>query len=551
MTPAAAPDPVSLEALVAEVKLAPDHGAGNHTRLQSIFDAAPAVVYVVDTQDRFVFVNRAWERTFGLPLDQVAGRSVFQVFPAASARPMAQQNERVLASGAPLESESVVGNGAGERIFATTKVPLFDGGERPVGVCGFSVDITERKRGESRLRMVSELAAALVMHGDDVDGFMDEMCRRLAAELGGDVYFHYRPERGVRRLRLAAYGGIGAQVARDLERLDYGVAVCGTVAATQRSWVIADVQASGDERTRLIRDLGIAAYACCALLCGGTLYGTLSLGRRKAGGFAKEDCELMKAVCDLAAVALDRAARAHELAEVDCHRKKFLAVLGHELRGPLAPIMAATELLRAAEGDAKAVAQARGVIERQAENLLCLVEELLDGARVSQGKITLDPRVVALDQVVGQGVEISRPVLDARGHALTVSLPAGPLHVKGDSRRLAQVVANLLANSAKFTPRDGHIALEVQAEAAALTLRVRDDGIGIEAAVLPRIFNLFEQARMSPSAQQGGLGIGLSLVKAIVELHGGSIEARSEGEGKGSEFTVRLPRLSQQQELSS
>jgi signal transduction histidine kinase len=248
-------------------------------------------------------------------------------------------------------------------------------------------------------------------------------------------------------------------------------------------------------------------------------------------------------VCDLAAVALDRAARARELAEVDRHRKEFLAVLGHELRGPLAPIVTATTLLRIAGGDLAAVEQARGIIERQAHNLSGLAEELLDGARVSLGKITLDSRLLVVEHLVGQGVEISQPRLTARGHTLTVSLPAGPVCIRGDGRRLAQVVANLLANAAKYTPRGGQIALEVAVEPALVTIRVRDDGIGICATTLPRIFNLFEQAEMSPGVECGGLGIGLSLVKSVVELHGGTIEAHSDGEGRGSEFIVRLPRL--------
>jgi PAS domain S-box-containing protein len=516
---------------------------GNDLRLQSIFDASPAIVFVVDKDNRFVFVNHAWERVFGKTLQQVAGQPVAEIFSEANARAMAEENRRALDVRTPVESEQVVRVGGSPRTFTTSRMALVDENGSPVGVCGVAVDITERKRGENRLRFLAKVASALVVRGDDVDGLMGELCRMLEGELGGDVYFHYRPEGINPRLHLSSYGGIHVSVGQTLEWLDFGAAVCGTVAVTQQPWVIDDVRNSEDPRTQLIRDLGIAAYMCFPLQSNGILLGTVSLGRRN-GKFGEEEVEMMRIVADLVSVALDRSKRAHELTEVDANRKKFLAVLAHELRGPLAPITTAANMLVQRAANSRLVQDLGALIQRQTRSLGGLIEELLDEARVSHGKITLEARKVAVADIIGDAVEMIRSSLDARGHALALSLPDEPLYVKGDRRRLVQVIANLLANSAKYTPDGGHIAVEVLGETSAVILSVRDDGIGIDAELMPRIFGFFEQARMPPSAANGGgLGIGLALVKAFVELHGGTIEAHSAGVGRGSEFVVHLPRL--------
>jgi PAS domain S-box-containing protein len=217
---------------------------GNDLRLQSIFDASPAIVFVVDKDNRFVFVNHAWERVFGKTLQQVAGQPVAEIFSEANARAMAEENRRALDVRTPVESEQVVRVGGSPRTFTTSRMALVDENGSPVGVCGVAVDITERKRGENRLRFLAKVASALVVRGDDVDGLMGELCRMLEGELGGDVYFHYRPEGINPRLHLSSYGGIHVSVGQTLEWLDFGAAVCGTVAVTQQPWVIDDVRNS-------------------------------------------------------------------------------------------------------------------------------------------------------------------------------------------------------------------------------------------------------------------------------------------------------------------
>jgi PAS domain S-box-containing protein len=231
--------------------------------------------------------------------------------------------------------------------------------------------------------------------------------------------------------------------------------------------------------------------------------------------------------------------RAEEaLREADRRKDEFLAMLAHELRNPLAPIRNALHLLRIS-GAGPVAAEARDVMERQLTQLIRLVDDLLEVSRISRGKIELRRADVDLAGVVASAVETSRPAIDAARHRLEIRLPPAPLHVEGDFVRLSQVVANLLNNAAKYTDPGGRIALSVQREGAEAEIRVQDNGVGLAPELLPRIFDMFAQADRARAA--GGLGIGLALAKMLVDLHGGRIEARSGGVGRGSEFAVRLP----------
>lgn len=232
------------------------------------------------------------------------------------------------------------------------------------------------------------------------------------------------------------------------------------------------------------------------------------------------------------------------------NKDDFLAMLAHELRNPLAPIANAAEILRGAAALDPTVDRARAMIERQVKQLVHLVDDLLDVSRVSRGRIVLQKSAINLSDVVLQAVETCRPQVDARAHQLHVSLPERPLMVDGDFTRLTQVVSNLLNNAAKYTDEGGRIEVALESRPGATddvaVLRVRDNGRGIDAHALNQIFELFFQANNSLDRAEGGLGIGLSLVKRLVENHGGKVTVHSAGRGQGSEFTVRLPLLKQQ-----
>ena len=241
--------------------------------------------------------------------------------------------------------------------------------------------------------------------------------------------------------------------------------------------------------------------------------------------------------------ASESALRATEAALREADRRKdlFLATLAHELRNPLAPIRTAAQVLASPRLAAPQLQWAQHVIQRQVGHMALLLDDLLDIARITQGKLELKRERVQLNEVVDAAVEAARPLLDSKHHHLSVALPSAPVALQADPLRLSQILSNLLTNAAKYTDAAGHIELSGAVENGTLRLSVTDDGIGIAPEALTRIFEMFSQIEVSSSRSEGGLGIGLALVKGLLDLHGGSIEACSEGLGHGSAFHVRLP----------
>ena len=238
----------------------------------------------------------------------------------------------------------------------------------------------------------------------------------------------------------------------------------------------------------------------------------------------------------------ERKAREEELQEASRRKDEFLAMLAHELRNPLAPIRTSVEIMRAIDTVDPRVRETSDIIRRQVQHLARLVDDLLDVSRVTQGKVNLEREPLEVTDVIQRGIELARHQIDGKRHALTITLPPrGELVIDGDATRLAQVIGNLLDNAAKYTEPGGTIQLAAAREREQVVIRVRDNGVGITADLLPRVFDLFTQGERSLDRTQGGLGIGLSLVKTLVRLHGGAVEATSQGPGRGSEFVVRLP----------
>jgi signal transduction histidine kinase len=230
------------------------------------------------------------------------------------------------------------------------------------------------------------------------------------------------------------------------------------------------------------------------------------------------------------------------LREANRHKDEFLAMLAHELRNPLAPIHNAVQLMRNPQLPPSQLTWAREVIERQVGHLTKLVDDLLDVSRITRGKINVQRELVELSTVVARAVETVEPMLARQRHELVVNVEPEPLYIDGDLTRLTQIVGNILSNAIKYTDAGGRIELTAGAIGDSVEIRVRDNGIGIEAAALPVVFDLFTQTSQLNGRSQTGLGIGLALAKRLVEMHGGEVHAHSDGAGKGSEFTVRLPR---------
>jgi signal transduction histidine kinase/HAMP domain-containing protein len=293
--------------------------------------------------------------------------------------------------------------------------------------------------------------------------------------------------------------------------------------------------------------IGVRSYFIVPLVARGrTLGGLAAMQAESDREFGPDDCALLVELAQRAALALDNArlyadAQAARSQAETANRVKdeFLAMLGHELRNPLAPIVTALHLMARRGGDAAAME--RRIIERQVAHLMRLVDDLLDVSRIARGKIQIDRERVDMKAVIERALELTQPALERRAEPVQVEMPDQPVFVSGDAVRLAQVVSNLLTNAAKFTPGDGHIGLHLRQGGGEVVVVVEDAGSGIAPELLPRVFDLFTQGEQGMDRHAGGLGLGLAIVRTLVQLHGGSVSAESDGPGRGARFVVRLP----------
>jgi signal transduction histidine kinase/ActR/RegA family two-component response regulator len=274
----------------------------------------------------------------------------------------------------------------------------------------------------------------------------------------------------------------------------------------------------------------------------GEVLGSFGMYHREPRTAEPPEPQLLETATHLAAIAIEYKRAEEALEQADRNKNEFLAMLAHELRNPLAPIRNALRILRLAVTDTETIRTTSAMIERQVDQMVRLVDDLLDVSRISRGRIELRRQRVELRAAVSEAVEVVRSLASTSRHELTVTLPSQAVYVDADPTRLAQVLSNLLCNACKFTDAGGHIWVTVAHEGQQAVVRVRDTGIGIPREQLPRVFDMFAQVDKSLERTQGGLGLGLTLVKSLVELHGGSVHAYSRGEpGQGSELMVRLP----------
>lgn len=355
-----------------------------------------------------------------------------------------------------------------------------------------------------------------------------------------------------------AWAGNGSEVGRNETIMQLGdAAICGAMQEALASGSPVEVRMERGQgalaATKVIDgraetfsiDLGfeLRSVAVLPLVARNRSLGTLVLGYA-ARDFDVPTRALAESICMRAAFAIDNCLLYAKVQEADQRKNEFLAMLAHELRNPLAPVRNAAQMLRSSQADAAKLEWAADVIDRQSRHLVRLVDDLLDVARITQGKITLSLEHVDVTTVVSMAEEMARQLIETRKHTLTIRLPAAPLSVYGDCARIAQILANLLDNAAKYSEPGSEIALDADESGNEIVFRVRDSGIGIPVDVLGSIFDLFIQADRSLDRSHGGLGIGLTIVRNLVHMQGGSVQAHSAGAGKGSEFVVRLPRTS-------
>jgi signal transduction histidine kinase len=486
--------------------------------------------------------------------DDVMGRPFRDVWPelADLAGPMLDEALRGNPTG-PVEDHpfTVERNGYPERIHATFFTsPIHDEGGAIAGLLVTCVETTarvasrrERDDAMERLRLLDEIGEATRV-ASEPRAIMEEATRLLGEHLGVTrvAYADLEPDNDRFTIRHdwrvpGAISTVGV----------YSLDLFGSRATSNlrvgRTLVIDDVDAelAPGDGDGMFNSIGIKAIICCPLVKGGRLVAMMAVHQVHPRRWTGEDLALVEAVVDRCWAHIERVRSTEALREADRHKSEFLAVLAHELRNPLAPIRNGLELLRLGAGGAETVARVSGMMDRQLSHMTHLIDDLLDIARVSSGKIVLHRELSDLNRIVAAAVEASMPALQGAGHDLAVRLPDAPLPVEADPVRISQVIGNLLANAAKYTPRNGRIGVSAWVEDGAAVVAVADNGIGIPAESLEAVFDMFTQVARHMERSNGGLGIGLSLVRRLVALHGGTVTASSPGPGQGSTFTIRLP----------
>jgi signal transduction histidine kinase/DNA-binding response OmpR family regulator len=402
-------------------------------------------------------------------------------------------------------------------------------------------------RSNARLRMLSSVANELLVQTSTL-GALPRVFEGLSSQLGLEVHLlHLVDPDGT--LALRSHAGAAEHVLHQVARLPPESLVFARAAAQRAPVVVADV-AHSEEPLPALRLLELTCSATYPLLAYGRLIGTLTFASRQRAAFDPEDLSALEITADQIAMALDRDRligelwqRAEDLASADRRKDEFLAMLAHELRNPLAPILNAVEILGQDEASPAAARRALRAADRQVRHLARLVGDLVDVSRIRTGKVELRRGPVDLRKVVEDAVAAVEALAHEKRQTLSVQVPDAVPPIDGDAVRVTQIVENLLHNAVKYTEEGGRISLDVEPLGVEIAIRVRDDGIGIPPDLLPRIFDIFVQGHQSPSRAQGGLGLGLALVKSLVELHDGSVTAVSDGPGRGSTFEVRLPAL--------
>lgn len=411
--------------------------------------------------------------------------------------------------------------------------------------------VVERDRAAAHLRHeVHALARLQALSAELVGpGEFEPLLKKIlaaAADISGTEKGNiqiYDPAKNT--LRIAVHQGLSARLVEHFAE-DGWVASCAEAAQHLERLVVPDVELLTDLQGTLgleiVMEDNIRSIQCTPLLSrSGQLLGMLNNHYRWPGGPTPEALRYIDLLARQAAELLERHIAESELARERRHKDEFLAVLAHELRNPLAALRNMLEVLKRAERDPALAARAREVMDRQLRQLVRLVDDLLDVNRINRGKLELRLTALTLDTVLQHAVEACRPALEQHGHRLRLVQPDAQISLQGDAERLTQVFGNLLSNAAKYTPPGGDIELFVEPAKDIVDITVRDNGSGIPPDQLDRIFEMFTQVDRTLERAQGGLGIGLMLVKRLVEMHGGTVRAHSEGQGKGSTFVVRLP----------
>lgn len=538
--------------------------------LRNVFDQAPGFVcYLRGPQLIVEISNRAYNQLVGR--EDLIGKPVREALPD---QPHLDLLEQVFKTGRPFVGRGMrlqlirpPSSELEELLVDFVYQPIFDAQARVTGILVQGNDVTEQKRQEQRQRFLARAGECLSASATGLEPALHALARSSLSGFADLVSLDLLEPEGYRRALVAAadpaheplvqanyaFAPDSAEPAQHIRRArDEGRPVWLRELGNDELATLA----RGKEHRALMDAVGLRSLISVPIGTGANFVGVITFalarGRRRYEAGDVSVCEELTRMISIAAdnsrlsreriELLQQAQAARERAESANQAKdEFLAMLGHELRNPLAPILTAVQLMKL-RGDTVSERE-RVIIERQTQHMVRLVDDLLDVARIARGKVALRETVVDLRTVVHKAVEITSPLLEQKQHHLTLDLPSEPLRVFGDEARLSQVFANLLSNAARYTPDQGEIKLHATCAQDEIVVRVQDNGSGISADMLPRVFELFAQAPQRSDRPEGGLGLGLTLVRNIVGLHRGEVCAHSEGPGRGSEFVVRLPAM--------
>jgi len=505
-------------------------------------EAVPAMVWSNRADGSNDFFNTRWLEYTGLSVEQSRGQGWSTALHPDDREQALECWGRCLRSGEPYRHEFRVRRADGEyRWCLSQAMPMRDAQGRVLRWFGTCTDIDDRKRAEDASRFLADASAALADLTDH-ESTLQEVATLAVPRFADWCAVDLRDsDGGVRRLAVAHGDPVKAELARATVR-KYASSVCETrgigyvIRTGQPQWLPAVPDETlltftdDEDHVSIVGRLGAKSYLCVPLKSRVQVLGALTFVMAQSGRvYEAPDVRAAEDLADRAVIAIENARLLAALKEADRRKDEFLAMLAHELRNPLAPIRNAVQIFRGKGLPVPELQWATEVIDRQIQQMTRLVDDLLDVSRITRGKLALRKQLIDLETVINSAVEASRPMIEKWGHKLTITIPPRPVRLEADPTRLAQVFLNLLNNAAKYTDRGGRITLAAEHQTDHVLIRVEDNGIGIPSQMLPRVFELFAQADRSLDRAEGGLGIGLTLVQRLVEMHGGTVEARSDG----------------------
>lgn len=526
-------------------------------QLQIVTESMAAPVTRCSRDLTYLWVSKPYADWIGRPAGEIVGSPIIDVLGREAFEQLRPYFEQVLAGKKVRYEEEVNFLGLGLRWTNAIYTPTFNTSGESDGWVAVVLDITERKRMEMALaqserRLAEELEAMTRLHAlsarllatKSLDAALADILENAIATVGADFGNIQLYNTQIGALEIIAQRGFQPDF------LDYFRAVrvhegsaCARGMQTGERIIIEDVNLdpSYEPHRDIAASAGYRAVQSTPLKShDGKILGMLSTHFRTPHRVSDRDQRLLDLYARHAGDLIQRIRYEEALQEADRRKDEFLATLAHELRNPLAPIRNAVDLMQQANGQSDLMEKARTMMERQVVQMVRLVDDLLDISRITRGKLQLRKEPVELSTVLRNAVEATRALIDAQAHRFTITLPPEPIYLDADPIRLTQVFGNLLNNAAKYTDKGGHIWLTALRRSNEALISVRDTGIGIAPEHLSHIFEMFSQVEPALERSQGGLGIGLALVRGLVELHGGKTEARSNGPGKGSEFIVRM-----------